>query len=348
VKYNPHVVKRLVILGVLMATTGLQVLAQYRSEKDATIPLEHFYIDRTKSGPLRYLLSKFTFGLSTGYGRTTFKHNLDGFGLLVRDSTRVPEIFAGKSATGSPSYSRWVNTVSETGDTSKILYRFDSTKLGFKSHAFNIPIKATAHLEFDRYRVGGGYSYEYTRVGTFNPTTHKDSIPSFKLDRPGFFMRRYFGMIGGTVYKYYDYSLVVDLNIGGYKLGNQFNAAIIQKGIYWNLGATVERQMSEYFKIFVRPSYEMKRYHIVMPEAGGSITHKLNAFYINFGATYRLPELGRCFLKECHAQIDHAHGNREYRSRRHPIYKKQNPHYGENYPTLIKYKGRNKKKLNPY
>ena len=47
-------------------------------------------------------------------------------------------------------------------------------------------------------------------------------------------------------------------------------------------------------------------------------------------------------------QINHAHGNREYRSRMHPIWKKQNPHYGENYPNLIKYKGKNKYKLNPY
>ena len=46
--------------------------------------------------------------------------------------------------------------------------------------------------------------------------------------------------------------------------------------------------------------------------------------------------------------MNHAHGNREYRSQVHPIYKKQNPHYGENHPNLIKYKGKNKYKLNPY
>jgi hypothetical protein len=74
----------------------------------------------------------------------------------------------------------------------------------------------------------------------------------------------------------------------------------------------------------------------------------MNGFYLNFGATYRIPELRRCFLKDCHAQLNHAHGNREYRSRRHPIYKKQNPHYGENYPVIIKYKGKNKKKIEPY
>jgi hypothetical protein len=32
----------------------------------------------------------------------------------------------------------------------------------------------------------------------------------------------------------------------------------------------------------------------------------------------------------------------------HPFWKKQNPHYGENYPKLIKEKRKNRKKLNPY
>jgi hypothetical protein len=106
--------------------------------------------------------------------------------------------------------------------------------------------------------------------------------------------------------------------------------------------------MSEYFRLFVRPSYEIRSYTLNFAETGQSIDHKFNAFYINVGATYRIPELRRCFLKTCKAQMNHAHGNREYRSRVHPIYKKQNPHYGENHPVIIKYKGRNKKKLNPY
>jgi hypothetical protein len=74
----------------------------------------------------------------------------------------------------------------------------------------------------------------------------------------------------------------------------------------------------------------------------------MNAGYLQVGLSYSIPELPRCYLKDCKIQINHAHGNKEYRSRRHPIYKKQNPGYGENHPTLIKYKGKNKRKLNPY
>lgn len=322
-----------------------EVFAQYESEKDASIPLDKFYIKRQGNG--RKILSRITFGLSIGTGYTTFKHNLDGFGIL-QNPNQAPRVFNGHNI--SSGYTNWVNridTVINTASPGAFAVASDTAKIGFKSKAFSIPLKATIHYEFDRYRIGAGYSMEYTHVGQFKPISYKDRISGFSPDVSSFFMKKYFLMLGASVYRYEQYILVVDANIGGYKLGKHFQGDI-SKGIYFNLGAAVEREMSEYFRIFIRPSYEFKNYKIATPEGGQSITHHLNAFYVNFGATYRIPELRRCFLKGCHAQINHAHGNREYRSRRHPIYQKQNPHYGENYPELIKYKGKNKKKLNPY
>lgn len=336
----------LVLVFALLGTYPL--LAQYKSEKDATIPLEHFYVERQKSGIFRLLLSKLNFGLSTGYGRTFFRHDLDGFGVLQQPDS-LPMIFNATNSTVR--YSNWFNTITPGSSgtaAGSFLVNSDTADLGFKSKAFSIPLKATVHIEFDRYRIGGGYSYEFMHIGNFRPTSYDRQIGNFSPQANNFFMKKYFGMIGGMVYRYDEYALVVDLNIGGYKLGKSFNQGLIKRGMYYNLGATIEREMSEYFKIFIRPSFELKKYKLSIPETSQALTHRFNAFYINIGATYRLPEIRRCFLKNCHAQINHAHGNREYRSRRHPIWKKQNPHYGENYPTLIKYKGRNKKKLNPY
>lgn len=321
------------------------VMAQYKTEKEATIPLENFYIERQKSS-LRALLSKLHFGLSTGYGRPTLRHNLDGFGIIQQPDS-VPMIF---TSTGTNRYSNWVNGVrTSTGPTQAgSVVIGDTAELGFRAKAFSIPVKATVHVEFDRYRIGGGYSMEFTHIGNFNPLTYGDRINSFKPAANNFFLKKYFVMVGGMVYRYYEYALVIDANIGGYKLGKQFDNSVISRGIYFNLGATAEREMSEYFRLFVRPSYEFKNYKLSLPEGSSAIQHRFNAWYVNVGVTYRIPELRRCFLKDCHAQINHAHGNKEYRSRRHPVWKKQNPHYGENYPTLIKYKGKNKKKLSPY
>jgi len=321
--------------------------AQYESEKDASIPLDNFYIKRKGSSGLRNLLSKIYFGFSTGYGQTFFKHDLTGYGIFQNPGA-APTLFTpGQVATG---YSNWFNRATPTTNTvtpGTFLVSSDTTSIGFKSSAWSIPFKLTAHVEFDRYRLGGGYSIEYMHIGDFKSTSYSDDVNDFSPEDPSIFLKKYFVYLGGAVYRYNSYLLVVDANIGGYNLGKSFDKSVIKKGVYINIGATVEREMSEYFKLFVRPSYELKSYKLNVPESS-SITHKFNAFYINIGATYRLPELRRCPFKTCHGQINHAHGNREYRSRMHPIYKKQNPHYGENYPTLLKYKGKNKKKLNPY
>ena len=311
------------------------------------MPLEYFYIKRTGPSLLRTLLSKVTFGLSTGYGSTNFSHELSEYGILQNPGS-PPRIFSG-TQTGA-GYSNWFNratpaTNTITGQT--FLVNSDTTDLGFRSHAWSIPLKLTMHFEFDRYRIGGGYSVEAMKIGDFRPTSYADDIGSFAPEDPSIMLQKYFLLLGASVYRYENYVLVVDANFGGYNLGSSFDKSIIKKGLYMNFGAAVEREMSEYFRVFLRPSFELKSYKLNVPESA-AITHKFNAFYVNVGVSYRLPELRKCPLKQCRAQLNHVHGNREYRSRVHPFYKKQNPHYGENYPTLLKYKGKNKKKLNPY
>jgi hypothetical protein len=318
-------------------------------DKDESIPLDHFYVDRNKSGFLRMLLSKLTFGLSTGYGSTTFKHTLDGLA-IYQPASGNPLVFdPGQPTLG---YTNWFNrfdTVALAINPADFSVNSDTAEIGFRSKSFNIPLKATVHVEFmNRFRVGGGYSIEFTKVNDFKPIKYGKDINDYSSDVSSFMLSKYFLILGGSVYRYQEYVLTIDANIGGYGLGKKFEKSQITKGMFVNLGATVEREMSEYFRVFVRPSFEFKSYDLNLAETGNSIQHKFNAFYFNIGASYRIPELRKCFQKQCKAQINHAHGNREYRSRVHPIYKKQNPHHGENYPTLIKYKGKNKRKLNPY
>lgn len=293
-------------------------------------------------------MSKLYFGFSTGYGSTPFSHKLDGFG-IVQQPDSLPLIFDHDNL--GIRYSNWTNNVVGSNQSlapGAFTVNSDTADIGFRNRTFLIPFKATVHVEFNRVRVGGGYSIGYTRIGAFQPTSYPSDIAGYSIDRSSIFMKHYFGMIGAIVYRYEQYALSVDANIGGYSLGKGFAKNLMKKGVYVNLGVSAEREFSEYFRVFLRPSYEIKSYKLSIPETTQTLRHSINGFYVNAGITYRLPELRRCFLKSCHAQINHVHGNREYRSRRHPFYKKQNPHYGENYPELIKYKGKNKKKLSPY
>lgn len=335
------------ILFVTALTAFSPGYGQQEDEKP-TFPLDNFYAER-KKWP-RTFLKDFHLSLSTGYGNTFFRHNLSGFGVFQPTGLQ-PRVFS--IATGAR-YTNWVNTIRgdtlSSAPTDSYFVSADTAKLGFKGLGLNIPLKATLHYEFlGRYRLGGGYSYDLMVIGPMRPMTFTDKISSFQPSRPAGFMKKYFGMVGFSFYEWKGLLLTVDVNVGGFKPGNNFAMGLIQKGIYVNGGVTVERSFAENIQLFLRPSFEFKNYTISIPgSGGGTIAHAINAFYVNAGFTYSLPELPRCYNKNCEAQLNHAHGDREYRSRMHRFWKKQSPMYGENYPRLLKYKGRNKKKLNPY
>ena len=97
-----------------------------------------------------------------------------------------------------------------------------------------------------------------------------------------------------------------------------------------------------------KPSDSDKAPLLPLPETSSSLKHRSNNINIQIGAIVRLPEKRRCPIKKCAAQKDHTHGDKEYRSRMFPIWKRQNPNYGENYPRLIRYKLKNRGKKNVY
>jgi len=309
------------------------------------IPLDHFYVKpRHGTNIFRRVLRDFHFGLYTGYGRTFFNNQLTGFN-IYQTPGGLPELFVGSTA---KRYTNWVNNAGTDTLTNGSYYTAGTSNLGFKGHAFNIPLAATVHYEFNRYRIGGGYSYEMMSIGTLHSKTFSNAIHDMKPSSSTGFVRKYWGSFGVSFYRWNDFLFTGDVQVGSYKLKGNYNAAQVTPSTYFNLGVTVERNLSEYFKVYARPAYEIKSYDLAIPGSGKSVHYNVNALYVNVGFTYSIPELPRCFLKDCHAQINHAHGNKEYRSSRHPIYKKQNPGYGENDPVLIKYKGKNRNKLNPY
>jgi hypothetical protein len=331
----------LAIIASMPVTLSAQV------EGNSSIPLDHFYVKpRHGSNAFRHVLRNFHFGAYTGIGKTFFNSKLDGFGVYQAPNS-APELFTTSTATR---YTNWINNagVDTTPPANYVVANLGTRGLGFKGTALNIPLGGTLHYEFNRYRIGGGYSYELMRIGTLHSKILSDKISDMSPASASALVRKYWGTAGVSFYRWNDYLFTADLQVGNYKLKTGYNSAQVTTTTFFNLGVVIERNLSEYFKVYVRPTYEIKSYTLVPPESGQAIHYNINALYAQVGFTYSIPELPRCFLKDCHVQINHPHGNKEYRSRRHPIYKKQNPGYGENDPALIKYKGKNKSKLNPY
>ncbi|HMQ00504.1 MAG TPA: hypothetical protein PKC24_12040 [Cyclobacteriaceae bacterium] len=312
-----------------------------------SIPLEYFYADPLKNN-FRNFLSKFHFSLSTGYGQTFYRHQFEGLG-IVQENGFAPALFIPGVGT-TVQYSNWFNDIQLQSPllSPDFTVISDTASIGFSSRGFNVPLKFSVHFEFDALRIGGGLSTEYMRINEFRPINYSDDIANLDPGINGAMASRYFLMAGLSFFRYYEYNFTAELNAGIIRLGGRFDPAVVQRNPYVNLGLTIEREMSEYFRIFVRPSVEWKTFTTSIPETNVSIRHTYPSAFLNFGVLLRINELKRCFISSCHAQVDHRHGNLTVRSRMHPIYKKQNPHYGENYPRLIRYKWKNRNKLNPY
>src|SRR5690606_13323094 len=155
----------------------------------ATIPLEYFYIKRTGPSLLRTLLSKVTWGVSTGYGHTVFSHDLSGYG-IAQNPGASPVIFNGTQVAAG--YSNWFNRVVTTPNTvtgQTFLVNSDTASIGFRSRAGSIPLRLTLYFEFDRYRIGGGYSVEYMKIGDFKPISHGEDINAFSPEDPSIILR---------------------------------------------------------------------------------------------------------------------------------------------------------------
>ncbi|MEN8248668.1 MAG: hypothetical protein ABFS32_07030 [Bacteroidota bacterium] len=311
--------------------------------------------EEPKVKPFRSFLGKFTVSGSIGLGRTWHVHKVEGLGVIQNPGT-APLLFDASGPVTNPiqfGVANWVNNPTSvqdiTVDTSSFYFSTDSIPVKFKAKGLNIPINLMVHYTFDRYRIGGGWSFEPYRIGKYHSNVYEDKIEPFNVNFNLSYYTRWYFMLGGEVIKTRRYMLVVDAKVGSYKLQKKhFNAELIEKGIFFNLGARMEKSLSEYVKIYIRPSLEFKNYKISFPEAPQSLTHHLPAFYTSIGLSWRLPDRRKCPISNCHTQINHYHGSKLYRSRMHPFWKWQDPDYGQNYPRLHKDKRKNKRKINPY
>lgn len=309
--------------------------------------------DHIKRSPIRAILNKFSLTVASGYGRTFYAHE---FNAKILESYSAQIMVGSYTLNGNEiSYkgaANWLNATQEkSGTVSLSEYNFvnqDTISIGYRGSGNSIPINAILTLDIDRFRIGGGVSLEYHKVGTLKPKVdilQYGYVPNFKSTL--FF--RYFLNITARIYDYKGWAYNAEIQIGKMKYGSAYSNAVLQKGVYFNVGFPFEYELSEYFFIVVKPSIDIKNYTVTLPQVEGgdlpsSIQHNQMAFYLHLGVRLKFPEIPRCKIKSCQTQLKHVHGNREFRGQ--PFYKEQNPKIGELYPGFYSDKSKNRKKIN--
>ena len=344
------------------------------------VSAQEYEIDETEiyRSPIRKILNNFSLTVATGYGKTKYKHNLEGFYLIQTPNSQYIAENNGALGGQVDGYQDWLNNpiLAETFveiDSFDVpfqpipnpvnnpllqsdvqVFNADSLGLEFAGKGVSIPLHLALRFNYQKFRIGFGYMFEYHKIKSFNPGENmtqlgiRDYQPNFKST----FYRRYWAELGYRFYDFWDYSFAGEIQIGKFNAGGNFNSALIQRGMYINLGISIERNLSEYFRVILKPSYDIKSYKISIPGTDRIISHSQPTFFWQLGVSITFPEIPRSPIKADHVQlkhvITHPKTGRYSEVRGQPIWRKQNPKVGENHRKLWRYKNKNKKKINPY
>lgn len=327
--------------------------------------------------PFRVFINKFSFTLTAGYGFTNYEHSLSGY-RYFQDANQ--QMILGKEFDHRPVFNGFRNWASNPvsgqalveDDNFAVPYPYlpspvsnpllaknqyladaDSIGLSFGAYAKTIPLLFSIHYDFNDFRLGAGFQYEKHLLQSLKPSVNELIIRPYDF---GFKSTRYlkwFGLLGYQFYEYWSYTFVGELQVGAAYLGPQFNTSAIGIGqkLFLNLGVNIEKNLSEYFRVVVRPSYDFKRFTINNLD-GTDVKHNNGAWLVQVGVSINIPEISRSPQASDHVQVKHVYINaangklREVRGQ--PFWKWQNPKVGQNHRKLWRYKWKNRRKLDPY
>ncbi|MAE87766.1 MAG: hypothetical protein CMB80_33840 [Flammeovirgaceae bacterium] len=327
--------------------------------------------------PARVFLNKFSFTLTSGYALTNYSHSLEGFyfyqdnnqQLILDNSNELGELFVGYNGWMSYPFLSEEITIDDPFDVPydylenpvnnpllrnrQILVDADTLELGFNSYSPTVPVMLAIDYDIKRFRIGAGFQYERHYIKPLRPSILGDRIRPYvpKFEKTSYF--KYFGLLGYQFYDWWDYSFVAELQLGRANAGKEINQDAIGIGqkFFANIGINIEKNLSEYFRVVVRPSYDIKSYVVNLPDAS-SLRHYNHAFMVQVGVSINIPEIPRSPQKSDHVQLKHVivdpSTGRLMEVRGQPFWKKQNPKVGENHRRLWRYKLKNRRKIDPY
>lgn len=303
--------------------------------------------------PLRAFFNKFSVNLSGGYGRTFYRHDFTDLA-YVRNNQGSFLINAADAVEGNTvsGLSDWFSAVTPQDNISLsdelAMVPYDSVDTPLRSSGYSIPVNLLIYFNLYRVRIGGGGSLAFHQANYPEPVDFLSANPppeSFSTR-----LSRWYLLLGYSVYEFYDIALGVDFRAGQYFLGNGFSQQMSPTMPFINVGVSVEKVFSEYFRVYLRPSYEIKSFSAPLTgiDNTGSLLINNHALTLTLGVSINYPDLPRSPIPNDKTQMKHyvsdSQGNRLL-VRGQPFWKKQDPKIGELYPELIKSKRKRRTKI---
>lgn len=300
-----------------------------------------------KPNLVRFLLSHVSGEVSFGYGNTRYFQNLDNQVLYSGNG----QLYLATLDSAGNQYNligNWLNKPilsdsinvnspaqyepnnSELDPNSP--YLIDTLQRRLRGGGNALPISIKGFITYDRFRVGGGATFEFNGKSTMSLKGFPDYISNYNSDYKSFVTQKYYFMAGIRYYDFWDFSYYVDIEYGKFNYTKSvFPRSNVSYSKYWNLSFPIEKNLSEYFHLVIRPSIDFKSVetNVFQTEA---IQTKMWNVQLQAGVRLSFPLYPKCPISNCEVQKEHIHINKKFRGQ--PLHKKQNPKVGENYPYL--------------
>jgi hypothetical protein len=301
----------------------------------------------------RKILNMFNFSIEKGYGYFDYQNELTGVSVVRNPRGDLLYIVPSGEATGQGpfnAYSNWFNDltpldITRIDDDSEIV-NTDTTNFVYRNNgrinpftlrlSFSLRKVDKQHLkrtgerrmtDNELLRIGGGISFGKLKFrNQINTQDINPRLRSFSLPVTEVSTTKMFGSVTYNAYRYGDLSLLVDLSGGVWKTKNTaFNQSIIKYDPFFNVGVIFEQRISKYFKVYIRPSFEVRQYSI--SNDAFAVPHKFSVFSIDIGALIKYPIYPRNKYKAHRVQMEHIFNGKIYRGR--SIFARQNPRTGQ-------------------
>ncbi|WP_157716247.1 hypothetical protein [Roseivirga echinicomitans] len=366
---------RLLFLLVLLSSlASAEVNAQFwkkknKSDVQAFTPGEAKEKEEVKMvSPMREMLNKFNLQLEKGSGFFLYENELTD--VSVVRNPRGDQLYIvpiGQESTSGPyhAYSNWFNDLTPTSiyridddsqivrtDTSSVIYKNSGTvnpftlRLSFSLNKVDkLRLKTTGERvmsDKEFLRVGVGISsgtLKFTNMVNYQEVD--DRLGYFNVPQTKISTTKLFASLTYNAYTFMDFSFMIDAGGGFWKTkASDLNQDLVTYDPFFNVGVIMEKQVSKYFKLYLRPSFEMRKYSL--SDEFITTAHSLSLFTIDIGALIKYPTYPRNRHGANRVQMEHVFNGRIYRGR--SIFQPQNPRagqFGQNKKKKVKYGGRN-------
>lgn len=229
--------------------------------------------------------------------------------------------------------------------------------ISFGSSQWSFPLNVGARVNiFDFLTLGAGYGREWGRIDPLQSAAYE-----FRMDHGRYVFDKFYGTVGIILYdsnkrisflkwRYRKFSagnhyMQSELKLRArqefpwrYILEGEFGSLFIRESYdnlltsadpYYGVGLRVEREFSEYTKLFVKPAVELRNLSYGNVDLMQTQSIRQILYTVNAGVALRLPGTKRCKVPGCAVVMKHVHNGVEYRGS--SIWKRQHRKIGQWY-----------------